>query len=223
VDREYRFLPTPQTSASTICETLSTGERVSLLHSEFLLISEKYYLALCDSVYEPLTIENLLSRITAAMIQVRTFLPSDARQVEHCFAELQSFERSFEENRVDGEAISSAYLKHMLDECSKWDGCILVAEHDGRVVGFVCVLARFDSQDMIEAHTECAYVTDIVVTSKMRGHGIGLRLLQEAETFSRQRGASVLRLNVLAENRTARVFYSKNGFRELEIKLIKPL
>jgi ribosomal protein S18 acetylase RimI-like enzyme len=111
----------------------------------------------------------------------------------------------------------------MLDECSKWDGCILVAEHEGQVVGFICVLARFDSQDMIEAQTKYAFVTDLVVTSKMRGHGIGLRLLQEAETFSRQRGASVIRLNVLAENKTARAFYTKAGFRDLEIKLIKPL
>jgi ribosomal protein S18 acetylase RimI-like enzyme len=111
----------------------------------------------------------------------------------------------------------------MLDECSKWDGCILVADHDGRVVGFVCVLARFDSQDMIEANTKYAYVTDIAVTSKMRGQGIGLKLLKEAEAFSRQRGANVLRLNVLAKNRSARAFYEKTGFRELEIKLIKPL
>jgi ribosomal protein S18 acetylase RimI-like enzyme len=159
----------------------------------------------------------------AAMVQVRRFLPSDTRQVELCFAELQSFERSIEDNRVDGETISPAYLKHMLDECSKWDGCILVAEHNGRVVGFVCVLARFDSRDMIEANTKYAYVTDIVVTSKMRGHDVGSRLLQEAETFSRQRGATVLRLSVLAENRTARVFYSRAGFRELEIKLTKSL
>jgi ribosomal protein S18 acetylase RimI-like enzyme len=157
------------------------------------------------------------------MVQVREFLSSDARQVERCFAELQSLERSLEDNRLDGEAISSAYLKHMLDECSKWDGCILVADHDGRVVGFICVLARFDSQDMIEANTKYAYVTDIAVTSKMRGQGIGLKLLEEAEAFSRQRGANVLRLNVLAKNRSARAFYERTGFRELEIKLIKPL
>jgi ribosomal protein S18 acetylase RimI-like enzyme len=157
------------------------------------------------------------------MVRIRPFLPSDAHEVEHCFAELQSLERSLEDNRVDAVAISSAYLKHLLDECSKWDGCILVAEHDDRIVGFVCVLAKFDSHDMIEADTIFAYVTDIVVTSKMRSHGIGLKLLQEAETYSRQRGASVLKLSVLAENKTARIFYSKAGFRELEIKLIKPL
>jgi ribosomal protein S18 acetylase RimI-like enzyme len=178
---------------------------------------------LYESTYELLTTVNLLNTITAAMVRIRTFLPSDAHEVKHCFAELQSLEQSLEDNRVDAEAISSAYLKHLLDECSKWDGCLLVAEHDNRVVGFVCVLAKFDSHDMIEADSKYAYVTDIVVTSNMRGHGIGLKLLQEAETFSRQRGASVLRLNVLAENRTARIFYSKTGFRELEIKLIKPL
>jgi len=76
---------------------------------------------------------------------------------------------------------------------------------------------------MIEADSKYAYVTDIVVTSNMRGHGIGLKLLQEAEAFSRQRGATVLRLNVLSENRTARSFYTRTGFRELEIKLTKPL
>lgn len=157
------------------------------------------------------------------MLKIRTFLAGDARQVQNCFSELQSHERSIEDNRVDGRSISSAYLKHLLDECEKWDGRILVAEQDGTVVGFVCVLAGFDSKDMIEARTKYAFITDLVVTSKLRGHGIGLRLLQEAETFSRQRGASVIRLNVLAGNTSARAFYTKTGFRDLEIKLIKPL
>jgi len=87
----------------------------------------------------------------------------------------------------------------------------------------VCVLARFDSKDMIEARPVYAFVTDLVVTAQMRGKGIGSTLLQEAEAFARQKGASALRLNVLAENRSARAFYGKTGFRELEIKLIKPL
>jgi ribosomal protein S18 acetylase RimI-like enzyme len=128
-----------------------------------------------------------------------------------------------EENRVDGDLIGSAYVKHLLDECEKWDGDILVAEHEGRVVGFVCVLAGFDSRDMIEADSNYAFVTDLVVTSGMRGQGIGRQLLQEAESFSRRRGARVIRLNVIAGNTSARDFYSKAGFRELELKLIKSL
>ena len=157
------------------------------------------------------------------MVHVRAFHPGDARQVEALFSELQSHERSIEENRVDGDLISPAYVKHLLDDCRKWDGGILVAEHEGRVVGFICVLAGFDSRDMIEADSKYAFVTDLVVTSGMRGRGVGLKLLQEAEVFSRQRGARVIRLNVIAGNTSARDFYSKAGFRELEIKLIKPL
>jgi ribosomal protein S18 acetylase RimI-like enzyme len=162
-------------------------------------------------------------RIAAAMVHVRAFRPDDARQVENLFSELQSWERSIEENRVDGDLISPAYVKHLLDDCRKWDGGILVAEHDGRVVGFICVLAGFDSKDMIEADSKYAFVTDLVVTSGMRGHGVGQKLLQEAETYSRLRGARVIRLNVIAGNASARDFYSKAGFRELEIKLHKPL
>jgi ribosomal protein S18 acetylase RimI-like enzyme len=57
----------------------------------------------------------------------------------------------------------------------------------------------------------------------MRGHGVGQKLLQAAEAYSRLRGARVMRLNVIAGNTSARDFYSKAGFRELEIKLHKPL
>jgi hypothetical protein len=71
-----------------------------------------------------------MGKIVASMVQIREFLPSDTRQVEHCFAELQSFERSIEDNRVEGDSISAAYIKHLLDDCSKWDGCILVAEQN---------------------------------------------------------------------------------------------
>ena len=163
------------------------------------------------------------SRLDAAMVHVRAFRPGDVRQVEVLFSELQSHERSIEENRVDGALICPAYVKHLLEECRTWDGGILVAEDEGRVVGFICVLAGFDSRDMIEADSRYAYVTDLVVNSGMRGRGVGLQLLREAETFSRQRGARVMRLNVVAGNTSARGFYAKAGFRELEIKLIKPL
>jgi ribosomal protein S18 acetylase RimI-like enzyme len=161
--------------------------------------------------------------LTFSMVHVRPFRRGDTRHVEQCFAELQSFEKSIEDNRVDGDAISSTYVRHLRKLCDIWDGRIFVAEQDDRVVGFVCVLANFDSKDMIEAHTRHAFITDLVVTMKLRSQGIGRSLLQEAESFALKRGASVLRLNVLAGNTTARAMYGKANFRELEIKMIKQL
>ena len=59
----------------------------------------------------------------------------------------------------------------MIADCVKTSGAILVAEVDGGVIGFACVLARVTSSDIIELENEYAYVTDLIVlgaTPKIR-------------------------------------------------------
>ncbi len=146
-------------------------------------------------------------------VNIREFISSDLMQLESCFAELQSFERTIELNRADAQSIAKDYVKQLMDECRRWDGRIFVAEQDGRIVGFVCVLSRFDSGEITEANRVCAYVTDLMVTSSMRRRGIGRQLLQEAEAFAAHQGATVIRMSVLARNAVARSLYMKAGFR----------
>ncbi len=56
-----------------------------------------------------------------------------------------------------------------------------------------------------------------------RGQGYGTALLQKAEEFARQRGMTMLKIQVLVKNQQATSVYLHAGFRPYELALLKPL
>ena len=138
-------------------------------------------------------------------------------------AELQAFERSIESNRVEPEAIRGKYVDHLFAECAKSGGCILVAEQSGQVVGFVCVLCRVESREIVEKEREYAYITDLVVLDRHRKAGIGTELMRAAESRAFSRGATRIRIGVLAANAGAHRLYHKLGYSDREVVLEKRL
>jgi ribosomal protein S18 acetylase RimI-like enzyme len=153
--------------------------------------------------------------------RIREASTADRPALEDCMAELQVFERSIESNRVEPEAIRGKYLDDLLCECSKNSGSILVAEQNGRVVGFVCILCRVDSQDIIEKEREHAYITDLVVLEPYRRAGIGAELMRAAESLAQSHGATRIQVGVLAANSGAHKLYQYLGYSDREIMLEK--
>ncbi|HUE16197.1 MAG TPA: GNAT family N-acetyltransferase, partial [Planctomycetaceae bacterium] len=132
-----------------------------------------------------------------------------------------AFERSIESNRVAPEAIRGEYIDHLLAECAKSDGYFLVAQRSDQVVGFICVLCRVESEDIVEREREYAYVTDLVVVERHRNTGIGADLMRAAETRARSRGATRIRVGVLAANSGAHRLYHQLGYSAQEVVLEK--
>ena len=156
-------------------------------------------------------------------IKIRQADERDWAGLEACFDELQSFELSIEPNRAEPSLIRNAYIRGLFDECTKSSGAIFVAEISNRVIGFVCVLSRLDSEDILERDREHAYVTDLVVLEPYRKAGIGSELMRVAEAHAFSSGARRLRVGVLAVNSGARNLYRKLGYRDQEIVLEKTL
>jgi hypothetical protein len=59
-----------------------------------------------------------------------------------------------ERNRAEPQSICDRYIDGLLADCTKNFWSNFVAEVDGRVVGFVCVLSRVPSDDIIELERE---------------------------------------------------------------------
>lgn len=98
----------------------------------------------------------------------------------------------------------------------------MVAEVDNRIAGFVTVVAatRGDAPDDPAVH---AWVHDVFVRSEHRRRGIGTALMRAAEAFAHGRGATELRLAVLARNVAAHALYRRLNFRDYVRVLAKPL
>ena len=138
-----------------------------------------------------------------------------------CVVELQDFERGIEPTLPKGEEMADRYLAHMLRRCADGTGRIYVTEADGRIVGFVGVLARVVPEpDESQAY---AYVSDLVVLPAYRRRGLGRALLERAEAYARREGARSLRVGVLARNDGAGRLYHRLGFADYTVQLTKPL
>jgi RimJ/RimL family protein N-acetyltransferase len=85
----------------------------------------------------------------------------------------------------------------------------LVAELDGRVVGYVRVRPSSLSSS---AHVH--RIDGLAVDPAVQGHGAGTALVEAAVTLARSRGARKVTLAVLAHNTGARRVYERCGFVE---------
>lgn len=67
------------------------------------------------------------------------------------------------------------------------------------------------------------YVYDVEIDEKKRGRGLGRQAMLLAESFARERGATVLGLNVFAFNMVARSLYRSLGYEESAVQMRKTL
>ena len=158
------------------------------------------------------------------MSRIRDYDPArDAAGLRACFAELQEYERALDPTLLPAEEIAEPYLERMLERCQTWRGRVFVAEHEGCVAGFVCVWARVPQEELDQDPRAYAYVSDLAVTARQRGRGIGRELLRRAEEYARQEGAPTLGIGVLASNTGALDLYHELGFVEHLIQMKKTL
>jgi ribosomal protein S18 acetylase RimI-like enzyme len=116
------------------------------------------------------------------------------------------------------QKMQDAYITEMLDQTSV-PQIILIAENDGRALGFIHVCEHKD--DISEEL--CGTVTLLAVSPNTQGMGIGKLLMAAAENWAKEQGYRLLHLEVFANNEKARGFYQNIGFEAEMLHMIKPL
>ena len=122
----------------------------------------------------------------------------------------------------DAELDQEPYLRETWDEA--WedlsitvrDGAALIAEEDGRALGFVfCVLG--------DRGRRTAHITDIYVRPEARRRGIGRALLADLVDPARDAGLEHVSLEVLFRSADARRLYERLGFAPIDMFMVAPL
>ncbi len=102
-------------------------------------------------------------------------------------------------------------------------GLSIVAEADGRPVGYLCLAIESIGSFVREDVRRVGYIRELVVDEKHRGGGAGQALMAEAEKYARARKLKRLMLGVLAGNRRGQHFYAAFGMEAYAIEMIKEL
>jgi len=87
---------------------------------------------------------------------------------------------------------------------------VFLLEETGNAVGFCQMVPTNDADDDPQ---RVGHITSLHVLPQLRGQGYGRRLMEHVLGEFRRRGFSEVTLWVLEENRNARRFYEKSGFR----------
>jgi ribosomal protein S18 acetylase RimI-like enzyme len=150
-------------------------------------------------------------------VVIRHATPADRPQLRRAIVELQEYERQQHSTRLPGEQIADAYLDWMQRE-ARADGAVLLAETGGSFAGFVAGwIEQVDCLGETPDSNRFGYISDIFVRPAFRGKRIAARLLDASERHLRQFGIARLRINVLADNASARASYEHAGFAAYEI------
>ena len=139
-------------------------------------------------------------------IKIRDAVKEDMLQVHKLIVELAVFEK--EPNEVD---INSTDLKKMGFENKDPLFKCFVAEFENKIVGAALIYNRFSTWKGRTLHLE-----DLIVTEKMRGHGIGSKLFDKVILHGKELGAKRISWNVIDWNKNAIEFYKNRGAKIVE-------
>ena len=118
------------------------------------------------------------------------------------------------------EEIASADANTMLAsvEAAQRGDEVMIAERDGVAVGCLHMVSVRDFFGRTHAH-----ISVVATTRAAEGTGVGRALMARAEAWSRERGLSLVTLNVFAANVRARRVYERAGFAPEVLKYAKSL
>lgn len=140
-----------------------------------------------------------------------------AGAITDLWVELAREQRTFgshlraERNR---STIREAIVRHVVA------GGLLVARHEGDIVGFVMFGPE---NERYEQDIARGIVRNLVVRPEYRNKGVGAALLNAAEAALAEADFDTVGLSVLADNEAARRFYARQNYRVHRVELEKPL
>jgi ribosomal protein S18 acetylase RimI-like enzyme len=85
-----------------------------------------------------------------------------------------------------------------------------VIDADGEDAGFIFIRLLADTGE--------AYGYDIFINEKLRGKGLGRRVLEEGKILLKSMGVSKLKICAFSENLAARALYASFGFKEISFR-----
>ena len=142
---------------------------------------------------------------------VSTARPEDLTRLAALLSDLFSMERDF---RIDSE-LQLKGLRMILDAPER--GTVLVGRDlSGNIDGMVSIQLLVSTA----AGGISGQIEDLIVRAGARSRGLGSRLLEEALSWGRVRGAVRFNLALLEDNDFARSFYLHSGFRESRMRLL---
>lgn len=119
----------------------------------------------------------------------------------------------------DKEAMEQKQLDIAKEALNSNTSNIFVAVEDGEFIGYIELT---EQKDYFTGEKQ-GYVSAIATSPNNEGKGVGKKLMQKAEEWTREKGLKVLVLEVFQNNERAIKLYEKLGYNKEIVKMTKVL
>lgn len=145
-------------------------------------------------------------------------------KLKDLFVELQEYivEIDREKFNVVTDEFREKYFMKTMEEVSKYEGKIFLAVEDEEIVG--AIIGVINNEDIDNYNFKApkrGRICDLVVSKNHRGMGIGKLLLQTMEDYFKNEGCHGVMLDVFAYNESAYHLYTKLGYFNRTIQMMK--
>lgn len=160
-------------------------------------------------------------------MSIREYKTSDKKWLIELIEELHDYLIPLDPERRMRRQLE--YGKNEIDslvrDVAQKDGIIYVAEIDGRVVGFVAGTISSSKPDDLLGYLPAkrGRVQELFVDEKYRGRKVGKLLMDKIEDYFKQQDCDFIRAEVFEPNNHAYSFYTKLGYKDRDIDMIKML
>ena len=120
-----------------------------------------------------------------------------------------------------GNDPESGYGHFLASQLSNNDSILLVAEQEGRVVGYIW--AGLEPRSWKELREACGFIDDVVVEAGQRRSGIASALVEAAAAWLKERGAPRVLLWSAEPNEAAQRLFERLGFRRTMVEMTREL
>ncbi len=136
----------------------------------------------------------------------------DVEQLRLLYQELEEDGVRYQpEHFVVGER-SNEFFQSVFESA---DQDILVAEEDGKILGFSHVMILEQKKVACLKPETLVYIQDLDVLESRRSQGIGTLLMEASKRYGKEHGVDFIRTQEFPQNIDGMRFYEKNGFREM--------
>jgi len=154
-------------------------------------------------------------------VEIRNALSEDLKSIQILNKLLVEFDSQFDGTIQPDWATSEDGIEFISERISENDGCVLIAEADGKIIGYLIGgITEAASYRTIELLGE---LEEMVVLEEYRGQKIGEQLVQKFFGWCKEKKLNRVRVEVSAPNLKGINFYHKQGFEDFNLILEKDI
>ena len=160
-------------------------------------------------------------------INIRKYIETDYKYLQNFVVKLNEYLTVLDPDKkiYTSKNYPEMYTKELLKLIEDNDGIIFFAEMNNKCIGFAAgIIEKFTEVDSCHyKHNKEGRVLELFVDEDYRKENIGGKLMENIETYLKEKGCDFMIIDVFEYNKIAKEFYRKNGYKIRNIEMSKKI